>query len=237
MQISAPIYKLKRRAKLLARKETMPLHEALDRVAQKEGFQSWSHLSSVKPKSSPAAIVFSQLNAGDMILLGARPGHGKTLLGLEILTHASAIGKTGFFFTLDYQERDVSERLLDLGFDQSSCENTIVIDTSDEISADYIVNSLKKFDGPAVVVIDYLQLLDQKRTNPNLDDQLKLLNRYVKDTGTVCAVISQVDRSFDLSSKSMPDRSDIRLPNPLDLSLFDKICFLNDGKIQLDTAA
>jgi hypothetical protein len=44
MSLSAPIYRLRHRAKLLSRKVGIPLHEALDRVARNEGFQSWSLL-------------------------------------------------------------------------------------------------------------------------------------------------------------------------------------------------
>jgi hypothetical protein len=39
MRLSAPIYKLKRRAKLMARDENIALHEALDRLAREEGSQ------------------------------------------------------------------------------------------------------------------------------------------------------------------------------------------------------
>ena len=38
MKLSAPLYHLKRKAKLLSRAENIPLHEALDRVARQEGF-------------------------------------------------------------------------------------------------------------------------------------------------------------------------------------------------------
>jgi len=37
-----------------------------------------------------------------MVLIGARPGHGKTLLGLELAALAELIDRTGYFFTLDY---------------------------------------------------------------------------------------------------------------------------------------
>ena len=45
MHLSQPIYQLKRRAKLLAREAGIPLHAAQDRIAQTEGFASWSLLS------------------------------------------------------------------------------------------------------------------------------------------------------------------------------------------------
>jgi hypothetical protein len=44
MRLSAPIYRLKQKAKLLKREAGIPLNQALDRVAESEGFQSWSLL-------------------------------------------------------------------------------------------------------------------------------------------------------------------------------------------------
>ena len=39
-----PVFVLKREAKQLARNESIPLHAALDRIASREGFRSWSLL-------------------------------------------------------------------------------------------------------------------------------------------------------------------------------------------------
>ncbi len=237
MQLSAPIYVLKRKAKLLARESDIALHQALDSVAIEEGFQSWSHLASTLSNESPAREPLSQLEPGDLVLVGARPGHGKTLLALEMAVKASQLRRKGYFFTLDYNERDVADRLSVMGIDQNSTNSSVVVDTSDYVSADYVISRLRTEKEPALIIVDYLQLLDQKRTNPSLDDQIKSLQRYVIDSGAICVVISQIDRSFDLSEKSMPDISDVRLPNPLDLSAFHKHYFLHDGKIQLDQAA
>lgn len=237
MQLSAPIYHLKRQAKLMARQTGTPLHKALDQVALAEGFQNWGHLASAASSGFPADFVWSQLQPGDLVLLGARPGQGKTLLGLELASKAATVNRKGFFFTLDYHVRDVADRFADLGIDQMSAQKTVDVDTSDEISADYVISRLKRFDKPVMAVIDYLQLLDQRRTNPTLQDQITSLRSYVKATGAICVVISQVNRSFDLSDKPMPDLSDVRLPNPLDLSAFDKVCFLHNGKLQVDQAA
>jgi hypothetical protein len=44
MKLSAPIYHLKRKAKLLSRKERIPLYEALKRIAAQEGYNDWSLL-------------------------------------------------------------------------------------------------------------------------------------------------------------------------------------------------
>ncbi|WP_179379243.1 DNA helicase [Jannaschia marina] len=236
MHFSAPIHRLKRRARLLSRDTGCPLHQALDRIAAGEGFQSWSHLASSAASESPALSVLSRLSAGDLVLLAARPGHGKTRFGLELALRAGRLDRKGYFFTLDYHERDVAERSSALGFDLATAGRSVRVDTSDEVSAGYVIGHLERERCPAVVVIDYLQLLDQNRTNPGLGDQIAALRRYVTASGAICAVISQIDRFFELSDKAMPDLSDVRLPNPLDLSAFDKAIFLHDGRIRMERA-
>lgn len=85
-------------------------------------------------------------------------------------------------------------------------------------------------------MIDYLQLLDQKREDPELMVQIRALRSFARERGLVLVFISQVDRSYDASRKPFPDLDDVRLPNPLDLSLFDKMCFLNKGEIRFQSA-
>lgn len=114
MKLSAPIYKLKRRAKLLARDENIPLHKALDRIARDEGFAGWSLLSARVSTAATASEMLSRLTDGDMLLLGARPGHGKTLLGLRLLLDAIHDGRRGIFFTLEYTEQETHARIRSL---------------------------------------------------------------------------------------------------------------------------
>ena len=45
MKLSVPIFVLKQKAKALSRSNDIPLHQALNQVANKEGFDSWSLLS------------------------------------------------------------------------------------------------------------------------------------------------------------------------------------------------
>lgn len=228
MQLSAPIFRLKRDAKHLARAQGLPLHAALDQTAAAQGFQSWSHLMSASDPT-PAERLMSELAPGDMVLLGARPGQGKTLLGLELALRAPQLDRVGMFFTLDYHERDVVERARALGHDPAT--GRLVLDTSDEISAAHIISRLK--GQRALAVVDYLQLLDQKRTTPPLEEQIAALREVTRQSGAICVMISQIHRGFDLSGRVMPDASDVRLPNPLDLTLFDWLCFLHKGQMQL----
>ena len=234
MKLSAPIYQLKRRAKLLARTDTIPLHQALDRIAQEEGFTAWSLLSSQHEPS--ASSMLSQLADGDLLLIAARPGHGKTLLGLQLLLDAVSQARRATFFTLEYTHQQSMNRIHALP-EGEAIGDRIEIVTSDEISADYIIRHLAGAPRGTVAVIDYLQLLDQQRSKPALSEQVSALQSFARDTGVVLAFISQIDRSYDPSLKPCPDVDDVRLPNPLDLKLFDKTCFLNNAEVQFRAAS
>ena len=111
MRLSVPIYQLKRRAKLLARDEKIPLHEAQDRIAREEGFNAWSALSARLAANPTASALLPNLAEGDMLLIAARPGQGKTLMGLRLLLDAARDGRRAVFFTLEYNDQQAMQRI------------------------------------------------------------------------------------------------------------------------------
>ncbi len=195
MKLSVPIYQLKRRAKLLARNDDIPLHQALDRVARKQGYRSWSLLAAKREPPRSSTSVLSQLADGDLLLLGARPGHGKTTLGLQLLLEAVHEGRQATFFTLEYTEQESRKRIHSLSGGMELGDRVEIV-TSDEISADYITRHLSGSSRGTVAVIDYLQILDQKRSKPALSEQVTALRRFARSTGAVLAFISQVGPSI-----------------------------------------
>jgi replicative DNA helicase len=233
MKLSAPIYHLKRQAKILSRNEKIPLHEALDRIAEQEGSHGWSYLAAKFATTAPAEKLFSRLAPGDMVLVGARPGQGKTLMSLEIATQAMKAGNRAVLFTLEYTVKDVLDRFRAIDAEPANFENLFGFESSDSISADYIVRKLAAAPSGTLVIVDYLQLLDQKRENPELMVQVRTLNSFAKERGLIFVFISQIDRSYDPLTKPCPGLEDVRLPNPLDLSLFSKTCFLNNGEVRM----
>jgi replicative DNA helicase len=236
MRLSAPVHQLKRKARLLARADNIPLHAALDRIAAQEGFTAWSLLVARASAATPAAKLFAQLSAGDLVLVGARPGHGKTLMSLKLAVEAMKAGQRSAFFSLEYAEREVLDRFRAIGVAPADFDDRFAFDNSDDISADYIIAALADAPRGTLVVVDYLQLLDQKHGNPELMVQVRALQAFARRQGSIFVFISQIDRRYDPATKPCPDLDDVRLPNPVDLCLFSKTCFLNNGEVRFQAS-
>jgi replicative DNA helicase len=231
MELSQPIHRLKRRARLLSRQENIPLHAALDRVAREQGFSAWSMLVARSVAFSPGRAKFSQLSDGDLLLLGGRPGQGKTLLSLDLAVQAVKEGRSVVFFTLEYNHSEVLHCVAAIGADPRSFGTKVLIDTSDDINADHIISQLQSAARGTLVIVDYLQILDQKRENPTLIQQVRTLKAFAEERGLVFVFLSQIHRSFETGDNRVPSLADVRLPNPLDLTLFTKMCFVHANRV------
>lgn len=236
MNLSAPIHQLKRRARLLSRAEHIPLHVALDRIAVEEGYRSWSLLAAKQPAMKSVRALWPRLEPGDLVLMAGRPGQGKTLASLALLAEAMRSGCRGVFLTLEYTPADVLSRLRAIRIEPRDFAGLFDCDCSDAISADYIVARLADAPRGTIAVIDYLQLLDQRRETPELALQVRMLKAFAQERGLILVFISQIDRSYEGSGRPFPEIADVRLPNPLDLSLFDKTCFVNRGEARFQVA-
>ncbi len=232
MKLTAPIYHLKRKAKALSREHSIPLSAALDRIAKAEGCDSWSLLAARHVAASPAKALYQQLKHGDLLLIGARPGLGKTLMALELAAEAMRAGESSSVFTLEYNERQVFDRFRALGADPAQYGALFAFDCSDAISADYIIAKLASAAAGTLVVIDYLQLLDLRRASPPLAEQVAALKLFAREKGLILVFVSQISRAYEQRDKSFPTLDDVRLPNPVNLTLFDRTCFLNDSGVR-----
>jgi len=238
MKLSAPIHVLKSQAKRIKRAESLTMTEALNQVANKEGFSSWSLLQSKSEEIYPTSYdeILSFFNGGDLILIGARPSYGKTSFTIGLFVQAIQEKRAkSYYFTLAETHKDVAGRIAI--YDEMIGQNNEVFELnySNNISAEYIINKVRpSIREKSVIVIDYLQLLDEKRVNPALQDQVKMLQDFAKESKCIIIFLSQVNREIEYKNVRRPTVEDIRLPNPLDTKLFNKMIFLyrekNDSK-------
>ena len=226
-----PISKLKREAKELVRSNAIPLHQALDQIAQQNGFSNWSVLSRYLSKSVEPKRFADITKAGDMVLCAGRPQNGKTQLAVKVMHELILRGWQGVFLTLEYTAKDLLSLTRRMGIDFSRLGDRFVFDDSDRISASYVCETYARSARPSIFVVDFLQILDQDRSKPSLQEQILQFRQFVNGGNSILLFLSQIDRTFEMSDKVTPDRTDIRLPNPLELGLFDHVFFAKDGKM------
>jgi len=226
--LSASIPVLKSRARKLRRAEQIPLHQALDRVAAAEGYSSWSLLAA--KTAARESDLFDQLEPGELVLIAARPGQGKTLCAVELLIASLRHRQQGWFFALQNDAPPIDAYFEALGEQRSTFE-AFEFEHSDAIDAAYIAQKVgAAVTEKAVVVIDHLQLLDQRRRSPPLHQQMAELRDLARRTRSVIVAISQIRSAFDAEAARFPSVADVRLLDELDLGLFDRMVFMHEGK-------
>ena len=231
MKLSAPIYVLKVQAQKLRKEKLMTNTEALDLIAKREGFNSWSLMQSKKDEMFPTSYdeILEFFNPGDIVLIGARPSKGKTVFTIGLLVQAIQMKLAkNYFFSLSEVHKDIRSRMAIYDKTIEEDNKFVVHDYSNEINAEYIIEKTKNsISKKSLIIVDYLQLLDEKRTNPSLQDQVMQLKNYAKEKECIVIFISQMSREIENRADQKPNMSDVRLPNPLELKYFNKIILLH----------
>ncbi len=178
------------------------------------------------------------LNRSDFILLGARPGMGKTSFALNIARHAAVkAGKRVAFFSLEMSKEQLVSRLLSteamvdgtrlrtgkLSEDEWArlieagdilSKTQLYFDDNPTITVPEIKAKLRRLDHVDLVVIDYLQLMTSSSRIDNRVQEISQITRglkiLAKELDVPVLTLSQLARDSEKRTNHRPVLSDLR---------------------------
>ncbi|MGW1998415.1 replicative DNA helicase [Embleya sp. NPDC001921] len=177
---------------------------------------------------------------GRITVVGARPGSGKTTMGIQFARHAAiTLGLPTLFLTMEMGAGEITDRVLsaeaqvELGritrggltdFDKVCLAETadriapapLYIDDTPHVGLGYIrhkVKTLQRAGGLNLLIVDYLQLMQTERAE-NRQQQVAALSRglklLAKELAIPIVLLSQLNRSSAQRTGKRPELSDLR---------------------------
>ncbi len=193
----------------------------------------------VKSGISDLDDILVGMGEGDFIILGARPGMGKTSLALNIAMNVAKQGKTVCIFSLEMSVAQIASRILSLealvesykmrsgnlnendimslvqmSSKLSSCD--VYIDDTSGITVSQMKSKIRRLNKKVdFIVIDYLQLLQSDKKTDNRVQEVSEITRNMKlmakDLGVPILCCAQLSRSNEKKgSDKKPILSDLR---------------------------
>lgn len=179
------------------------------------------------------------LNKSDLIILGARPGMGKTSFALNIARNVAVnAGKTVCFFSLEMSRDQLAQRMLsseaaikseklrtgDLAPEEwtrltQAGENLskaeIYFDETSDITVPQMMAKLRRMEKCDLVVIDYLGLMNSAEKKENrvneVSDITRSLKKMAKKLKVPVIACAQLSRATETKGKShKPMLADLR---------------------------
>lgn len=184
--------------------------------------------------------VLGGMGAGDLVIVGARPGMGKTSFAVNIAIEIAKRKKcTVAIFSLEMSKTQVASRMLsseamidsykfrngrfddvENGWERLCAAATalsgveIYIDDTTVISVSAMKAKLRRLKNLGFVVIDYLQLMQSDRKNENRAIEIGEISRglklLAKELGVPVMTCAQLSRATDRSKTQKPMLSDLR---------------------------
>ena len=197
--------------------------------------------------------VTSGLNRSDLIIVGARPGMGKTSFALNIARNvAMQQNKVVAFFNLEMSREQMVNRLLssearvdskklrtgNLTPDEWSriaaassalCQAPIYLDDTASITVPEMKARLRRVKNLGFVVIDYLQLMHSAKRTDNRVQEVSEITRSLKimakELNVPVMVCAQLSRGTEKQANHRPALADLRESGSIEQDA-DQVLFL-----------
>ncbi len=197
--------------------------------------------------------VTTGLNRSDLIIVGARPGMGKTSFALNLARNVAGQGKCVAIFSLEMSREQLVNRLLSseakvsvkklrtgqlstdewtrLGMAASSLyEMPIFLDDTSSITVQEMKARLRRLEKVDFVVIDYLQLMQSAKYGDNrvaqVSDITRNLKIMAKELNVPLMVCAQLSRSTEKGKTNhRPALADLRESGSIEQDA-DQVLFL-----------
>lgn len=174
---------------------------------------------------------------GNLIILAARPGMGKTSLALSYLKNPALRGVPTAFFSLEMSNRELFGRMLSIqhniegykfkrgGFSQeeynivkSSVLKALPIYFDDKDNDIYNLKikarKLKRDHDIQLLIVDYLQLISSNKKHSNREGEITFISRSLKQLAKELDIpviaLSQLSREVEKRGDKIPQLSDLR---------------------------
>lgn len=201
------------------------------------------------------------IGPGDLVILGARPGIGKTSFALNIASNVARSSKKEVaIFSLEMTSEQLVNRMIstEASVNSSSLRTgrilpeewsriataasslstvDILIDDTSDITTTTMKAKLRRCKNLGLVIIDYLQLVRGEKHTDNkvleVADITRDLKLMAKDMGVPIILLSQLARRSEQRNEKRPMLSDLRDSGAIEQDA-DIVIFLNKETPQKD---
>ena len=233
----------------------LPIHQVI--ASNYEMFQKLASDERDQYVGIPTGIsdldaVTSGLNRSDLIIVGARPGMGKTSFALNVARNVAMQGKVVAFFNLEMSREQMVNRLLssearvssqklrtgNLTGDEWSriaaagsalCQAPIYLDDTASITVPEMKARLRRVPNLGFVVIDYLQLMHSAKRTDNRVQEVSEITRSLKimakELNVPIMVCAQLSRGTEKQANHRPALADLRESGSIEQDA-DQVLFL-----------
>lgn len=177
-----------------------------------------------------------RLENGDVTVIGARPGVGKSAFVTQLIGQIAETGKKIAYFNLEMNESQVYERFVSrlaqismkrvrrakafLGNEKESFDNANEVMSRYDVTistGSKSINEIKsecRYQNYDLIVIDYLQLIKSDRFYPNRASEVGEISKAIKalatELGCHVIVLSQLNRVSESRDTKEPTMAELR---------------------------